>query len=152
MFDTSSGSRDDNELQQMTRRTKLISLTGVAILGGLLVAGNVQYAFLSTYRVKNDSGPEMVRIHLTLDSSSGLQDLGVVSVGRDSARTGWIRLRGEGSLQARVRGRSEPHASCATYVEGRHYHVDVNVDGAGRVHCEARLVTLTGLGFLNVIP
>jgi hypothetical protein len=31
-----------------------------------------QTVFLSTYRVTNDSGPEMVRVHLTLDSSSGV--------------------------------------------------------------------------------
>jgi hypothetical protein len=151
-FATFSRSREAPDPRHMTRRGKLVPLGALATLVGLLVAGNVQYMFVSTYRVKNESGSELVRVHLTLESSGGLQDLGVLAVERDTARTGWMSLRGEGSLQARIQGTSDAHGSCATYVEGRHYHVDVDVDGAGRVHCGVRLVTLTELGLLNVIP
>jgi hypothetical protein len=69
----------------------IVALGVLGLLGCAVVAGNVQYLFLSTYRVKNDSGPPVANVHLTLKSSSGTRDLGVMAaVGTNRASGGCV--------------------------------------------------------------
>jgi hypothetical protein len=85
------------------------SLTRGRIVGGLAaagvllvgVAGNAQYMFVSTFRVKNDSAPAPVHVSLSLDQVRGSRHVRTVRLEPDTATTGWLRFTGRGHFAGR---------------------------------------------------
>ncbi len=136
----------------MSRRRTMLAGGVVMLAVGLTLAGNAQYLVVSTYRIKNDSGPSVARVRLVLESGRGVRELALYEVGRDRSRTGWLMFRGEASLRASVEPATRPDHWCSTYVEGRGDHVDIDVDAAGGIHCWVKVVGATELGLLNVVP
>jgi hypothetical protein len=137
------------------------SLTRGRIVGGLAaagvllvgVAGNAQYMFVSTFRVKNDSAPAPVHVSLSLDQVRGSRHVRTVRLEPDTATTGWLRFTGEATLRAEATGAGgKPSSACTTYIESGHYHVDINVDAGGRAHCWLKIVSPLDIGLMNVIP
>ncbi len=135
----------------MSRR-RVLAATTVALVLLAVLAGNAQYVFLSTYRAKNDSGPESVRLVLRLEQVQSARVVRVADIRRDASRTGWLRFRGEASLRAEVEAPDGRRSSCATYIESGWYHADVNVNAAGEAECSVRVVSPLELGLANVIP
>jgi hypothetical protein len=134
------------------RRWLFTFLAGLAVLATVFVAGNVQYLFLTTYRVRNAGGLPLIAVQLSLESARGVRPVAQLQVPRGRSRSGWLRFTGEAMLRANVADSEAGTLSCSTYVEGGLYHVDVTLDAMGHLECRARVVAPLEIGWLNVMP
>ena len=128
----------------MTRRGR-VAIIAAACAVVVLAAGNVQYFFVSTYRVKNAS-IEPATAWLTTRGPSIRRRTRVATVSGGNVRTGWLRSRGDSSFVLRA-GKNE----CETYVETAGYHVEASVDVSGRIQCVSELAGLFEFGWRRLL-